>query len=128
MALDVSKDSTVLFVGGSSDFYFESGSACLQAVSFNPSLSFISDLRIDERQNKYISKIKRIEETNKFFAATVDIIYVYEFKNRKFYKLSAIQNIGSRTDSITDMVIVKNILYTFVSGDTVINKIEFASY
>ena len=128
MTVEVSQDDTVLFVGGSTELDFEKGVAILQAVTFGKALGYISDLRIDERDNKYISKIRRIEDTDKFLAATLDVIYVYEFKNRKFYKLSAILNIGSKSDSIMDLVFIKNTVYAFCAGDTEINKIEFAAY
>ena len=108
MSVEISLDDTVLFVGGSTEFHSETGVAILQAVTFGKSLGYISDLRIDERDNKYISKIRRIEDTDKFLAATLDVIYIYEFKNRKFYKLSAILNLGSKSDSIMDMLFFKN--------------------
>ncbi len=128
MTVEVSLDDSVLFVGGSTMLESEKGVAIMQAVTFGKGLGYISDLRIDERDNKYISKIRRIEESDKFLAATVDIIYVYEFKNRKFYKLSAILNLGSKPDSIMDMVFYKNTVYAFSAGDSEVNKIEFAAY
>ena len=128
MSVEISLDDTVLFVGGSTEFHSETGVAILQAVTFGKSLGYISDLRIDERDNKYISKIRRIEDTDKFLAATLDVIYIYEFKNRKFYKLSAILNLGSKSDSIMDMVFFKNTVYAFTAGDSEISKIEFAAY
>ena len=118
----------MVFVGGSTEYDFEAGVAIVQAISFTSSLSFITDLRLDERDNRFVSKIKRIEESDKFFAATIGAIYVYEFKNSKFAKLAVVQNIGTQPDSITDLVMVKNSLYSFVAGNTEINKIEFACY
>ena len=118
----------MVFVGGSTEYDFEAGVAIVQAISFTSSLGFITDLRLDERDNRFVSKIKRIEETDKFFAATIGAIYVYEFKNSKFAKLAVVQNIGTQPDSITDLVMVKNSLYSFVAGNTEINKIEFACY
>jgi hypothetical protein len=128
MTADVSQDNSVLFVGGSTEYEFDAGVAILQAVSFTSSLGFITDLRLDERDNRYVSKIKRIEETDRFFAATIGAIYVYEFKNSKFAKLAVIQNLGTQPDNITDLVMIKNALYSFVAGGTEINRIEFASY
>ena len=128
MTADVSQDNSVVFVGGSTEYEFDAGVAILQAVSFTSSLGFITDLRLDERDNRYVSKIKRIEETDRFFAATIGAIYVYEFKNSKFAKLAVIQNLGTQPDNITDLVMIKNALYSFVAGGTEINRIEFASY
>ncbi len=128
MTADVSQDNSVLFVGGSTEYEFDAGVAILQAVSFTSSLGFITDLRLDEQDNRYVSKIKRIEETDRFFAATIGAIYVYEFKNSKFAKLAVIQNLGTQPDNITDLVMIKNALYSFVAGGTEINRIEFASY
>jgi len=128
MTADVSQDSSMLFIGGSTEYEFEAGVAIIQAVSFTSSLGYITDLRLDERDNRYVSRIKRIEETDKFFAATIGAIYVYEFKNSKFAKIALIQNIGTQPDSITDLIMVKNALYSYVAGNTEINRIEFASY
>lgn len=128
MTADVSQDNSVVFVGGSTEYEFDAGVAILQAVSFTSSLGFITDLRLDERDNRYVSKIKRIEETDRFFAATIGAIYVYEFKNSKFAKLAVIQNLGTQPENITDLVMIKNALYSFVAGGTEINRIEFASY
>ena len=128
MTADVSQDSSMLFIGGSTEYEFEAGVAIIQAVSFTSSLGYITDLRLDERDNRYVSRIKRIEETDKFFAATIGAIYVYEFKNSRFAKIALIQNIGTQPDSITDLIMVKNALYSYVAGNTEINRIEFASY
>lgn len=128
MCVEVSLDNSVLFVGGSTEFNFEQGSAILQAVTFNKKLSYICDLKIDDQDNRFVSRIKRVEETNRFFAATLDHIYVFEFKNRKFCKLSAILNVHKGHQSISDMVISQNSLYTIAVGDNEITKIEFATY
>ena len=127
-AADVNLDDSVLLVGGSTEYGFDKGQAILQAVSFNKKLSYITDLKIDERDNRFVSKIRRIPDTNRFFAATIDMIYVYEFKNRKFYKLSVIENVSKSVVGITDMVYHKNTLYAFTAGDSEISRIEFASY
>lgn len=128
LSADVSLDDSVLFVGGSTDFDLEKGQAILQAVNFAKKLSYISDMRIDERSNRYVSKIRRIDKTNRFFAATIDSIYVYEFKNRKFYKLSVILNVCKGIDSIMDIVIYKNNIYALAAGDSEISRVEFASF
>lgn len=130
MALEKTSDDSVLLVAGSTDFGLHKGEAILQAVSFDRKLSYISDLKVDERPNRYISKIRKVESTNKFFAATIDAIYVFEFKNRKFYKLTVIGDICQDPEppigSIMDLVFHKNILYALKSGEPLIYKIKFA--
>lgn len=128
LCAEVSLDSSTLFVGGSTDFDFGNGQAIVQVISFNKSLSYVLDLKLDDRDNRFVSKIRRIENTNRLFIATIDHIYVHEFKNGKLFMLSLIEGIHKGHESISDIVIFQNNLYTLAIGDDVINRIEFATY
>ena len=130
LSIEVDLEDSTLFIGGSTSFDYtgQKASAILQATTFDKKLGFIADLKIDDRDNKYISKIRRIEGTNRFFSATVDAIYVQEFKNRKFYKLSAVLLECSPTANIIDLVYYKGTLFSLIAGDSEVYRIEFASH
>ena len=126
--MDISKDETVLFVGGSSDNVMEKGVAIIQAVSLTKTMNFICDLRLDDIDHKFISKILRIGDGNHLAACSKGHLNVLEFKNKKFYKLNVIQICATILGGVTDLIYYENTIFTLVSGDTEISRIEFAHY
>jgi hypothetical protein len=127
LSADVSSDGSVLFLGGSTSFDFKRGQAILQAVNFNKKLTYITDILLSESDNCYVSKIKRIEDTNRFLAATSKSVYIYEFKNQLFNFINVIQNLLPGGDCLADMIVRKNTLFLLTTGSKTIHRIEFAS-
>ena len=127
LTAEVSLDGSILIIGGSTNFDFSKGQAILQAINFNKKLSYITDITIGEKDHKFVSKVKRIDETDRFLVATSKSIFIYKFKNQLFSYISVIQNIfpGSQ-DSFVDMVIFENTLYAYCADSKFVNRIEFA--
>lgn len=124
---EVSHDGTVLFIGGSTAFDFKRGHAIIQAVNFTKQLNYITDIQMTEADNMYVSKIRRIEESNKIIVATSKSVYIYIFKNQFFNKIAVIPNLLPGGDCMTEMVLFKSTLYVLPSNSKVILQVEFAS-
>lgn len=127
LSADASQDSSALFLGGSTNFDFKRGQAILQAVNFNKKLTYITDILLSESDNCYVSKVKRIEDTNRLLVATSKSVYIYEFKNQLFNFITVIQNLLPGGDCLADMIVRKNTLFLLSTGTNTVQRIEFAS-
>lgn len=123
----MSLEGNVLFIGGSTAFDYKKGHAIIQAVNFSKKLSYITDNQMSEAENLYVSKIKRIENTNKILVATSRSIYIYLFKNHLFNFITEIQNLLPGEECMVDMALFNTNLFVLPSKSKTIHHIEFAS-
>lgn len=117
----------MLFIGGSTAFDFKRGRAIFQAVNFSKKLSYITDILMSEADNMFVSKIKRIDDSNKIILATSRSIYIYLFHSQHFNQIAVIQNILPGGECLTDLGFFKNTLYALPANGKVVLQIEFGS-
>lgn len=127
LSADINQDGSILFIGGSTSFDFARGRAIIQAVNLNKKLSYVTDIILEEKENLFVSRVRRFEDTNRFLALTSKSIYIYEFRNQLFHFMSVIQNILPGTEALADVVIQKCTLFVLSAESKFIQKIEFAS-
>ena len=127
MTTELSLEGNVLFIGGSTAFDYNKGQAIIQAVNFNKKLSYITDNLMSEAENLFVSKIKRIDSTNKILVATSKSIYIYLFKNHLFNFITIIQNLLPGGECMVDMALHNTNLFVLPSKSKTIHQIEFAT-
>lgn len=127
LTADLSLDGSIAFIGGSTAYDFYKGQALIQAVNLNKKLSYVTDIKIEEVDNLFVSRIRRFEDSNRFLALTSKSIYIYEFRNQLFHYLAVIQNILPGTEALADVAIQKTTLFVLSAESKFIQKIEFAS-
>lgn len=127
LTTEVNLEGNVLFIGGSTTFDFKRGAAIIQAINFNNKLSYITDNLMNEAKNKFVSKIKRIDNTNKLLVSTCRSIYIYLYKNQLFNFITEIKDLLSGDENLADMLMFKTTLFVLQSNSTILHQIEFES-
>lgn len=127
LTADISQDGGVVFLGGSTNTNYAEGRAIIQAVKLDKKLSYVTDIVLEDKEDRFVSRVRRFEESNRFLALTAKSVYVYEFRNQLFHFLSVVQNVLPGTDALADVVILKSTLFVLPADARHVLKIEFAS-
>lgn len=114
-------------MGGSSEYEFMEGEALISAITFDSKLSMACCQKLDDEENKMVSKIRRISGRNLITVATYQNIYILKFDKtqKRFDIISLVKHVHSGIEPINSLRIKENCIYSTAEGDEYVGKIEF---
>lgn len=93
---------------------------------FNDKMNMITQLKLDDEDNKIVSVIRRSTKSNVLAAGTNSNVYLIKFdKGTKFKTLCIVKNLHSGVDPISSLVFFEYELYSCSQGDDYVKKITF---
>jgi hypothetical protein len=119
LSLETSKGDDYIFMGGSTEYEFTDGEAVISVISFDSKLSMVCCQKLDDEENKIVSKIRRISGRNLIAVATYQNIYLLKFDKTKkrFDIVNSIKHVHSGVEPINSLRVKENYIYSIAEGD-----------
>jgi len=121
-----SKDSGIFFAGGTTNMEVKKGSAVLQAISFDSSLTLIDELELKSGNNlnrQMVSALTRTGDLDVLYAGVNQAVFVVEWTGTHFCILNYVDEIHAGL--VTSIDSLGTNIYTACFPENQLNRIEF---
>lgn len=129
-ALELDKSSKHLFIAGSTMANYQ-GEGIIQVLTLDKKMKDVSMMVFSDNGQRCVSKILRIQDSDKLLLGTTCFVHVIEFANDRLSSLAKIRLVdkGSMlspgSDLISDMAIVGDMLYACYETDKKMYSVKF---
>lgn len=121
MALEISEDENILYIGGCDDLNIERGKPILSAVSFDETLMEVASFELHEASMKNIFSMKRVKGEEVLVIAGFKMLSLVEFRNEnKFIELKQLR--GLHSSEIFDFEMRGKDIFSVCTNDAYIHK------